>query len=69
MELSPKAIRFVVDALQLYREHLDRRLEDNGLSDDELADVGNDREYVVALARDLQNRHQELLNCGVSLPH
>lgn len=69
MDLSPKAVRYVIDALQHYREHLDRRLEDASLSDDELADLGNDRQYVLALAQDLQCHHDELLKCAVSLQH
>ena len=69
MDLSPKAIRFLIDALQHYREHLDRRLEELGLSDDELADFGNDRQYVVALSQDLQSRHEYLLKNETSLQH
>jgi uncharacterized protein YjiS (DUF1127 family) len=59
MDLSPKAIRFIIESLQHYRDQLDRRLEDNGLSDDELADLGNDREYISALVQGFQ-LHNEL---------
>ena len=67
MELSPKAIRCLIEALQHYREHLDRRLEDDSLSDDELADVGNDRQYIVSLVEDLRSHHEELLKGQASL--
>ena len=67
MDLSPKASRYIIEALQHYRDHLDRRLEDEHLSDDELADIGNDREYVAALAQDFQIHHEDLLKGGVAL--
>jgi len=69
MELSPKASRYIIDALQHYRDHLDRRLEDQDLPEDESADIGNDREYVAALAHDFQVHHADLLRSGVSLQH
>ena len=69
MDLSPKAIRFLIDALKHYGEHFDRRLEDESLSDDELADLANDRQYLLALAQDLQSHHDDLLKAGVSLQH
>ena len=69
MELSPKAIRFLIDAVKHYEEHFDRRLEEDGLSDDELADLANDRQYLVALVKDLQSHHADLLKGRVSLPN
>jgi hypothetical protein len=67
MELSPKAIRYLLEALQYYRGHLDRRLEEESLSDDDLADLANDRQYLAALAQDLQHKHEDLLKGRVSL--
>ena len=61
MELTPKANRYIIEALQHYRDHLDRRLEDDHLSDDELADIGNDRDYVAALVQNFQIHHEEIL--------
>lgn len=62
MDLSPKAIRFLIDALTHYEAHVERRLQEEGrLSDDELADLANDRQYLLALRQDLQSRHEELL--------
>ena len=60
MELSPKAIRFLMDALKHYAEDLDRRLEEECLSDDELADLGNDRQYLVALMQGLEYHYLEM---------
>jgi hypothetical protein len=67
MDLSLKAIRFLIDALKHYGEHLERRLEDEGLPDDELADLANDRQYLVALGQDLQSYHEDLLKGRLSL--
>ena len=67
MELSPKAIRFLIDAVKHYEEHFDRRLEEDGLSDDELADLANDRQYLDALVQDLQSHHEDLLKGRVTL--
>ena len=69
MDLSPKAVRYLIDALRHYREHLDCRLEAADSSDDELADLGNDRQYGVALEQDLQSHHEDLLKGVVSLQH
>jgi len=62
IELSPKAIRFLIEALNQYQEQCDRRLEEPGVSEDELADLANDRQYLMALREDLQVHHDELLN-------
>ena len=52
MVLAPKAIRYLIDAVKHYEEHFDRRLDEPGVSDDELADLANDRRYLAALATD-----------------
>lgn len=69
MDLSPKAIRYLLEALQHYRVHLNRRLEEESLSDDDLADLVNDRQYLAALAQDLQNKHEDMVKGSVSLPN
>jgi len=60
IDLSPKAIRFLIEALNHYEEHCDRRLEEKGLPEDKLADLANDRQYLLALRDDLQGQHDEL---------
>ena len=69
MDLSPKAIRFLIDALKHYEEYYDRRLEEAGLSDDDLADLSNDRQYLLALGQYLKSRHEDLLKGKVALPN
>jgi len=64
MDLSPKAIRFLIDAVKHYQ---DRHLDEESLSDDELADLANDRQYLAALVDDLQNHHEDLLKGRVSV--
>jgi|GEM_PF-2892008 len=68
VDLSPKAMSFLVDALQHYQKHLERRSEEVGISEDELADLANDRQYLLALRQDLQRRHDELLRCREVVP-
>ena len=68
MELSPKALRFLIDALKLHEEHFERCMQAGGLADDELADLANDRQYLLALRQDLQSRHDELLRDRETLP-
>ena len=67
MDLSPKAVRFLIDALKHYDEYFDRRLEDDGLSDDDLSDLANDQQYLLALRQDLQSHHDDLLKRNVSV--
>lgn len=67
MDLSPKALRFLIEALKHYEEHLGRRLQEEGLSDDDLADLANDRRYLATLGQALQSHHEELLKGSVSV--
>src|SRR5437016_2774663 len=67
MDLSLKDIRFLVDALKHYEEHLDRCLEEKDLSDDELADLANDRQYLLTLREYLQGHHDRLLTGSESV--
>jgi hypothetical protein len=67
MELSPKAIRFLIEALKNYREHFEHRLEEDSLSEDESADISNDHRYLLALEQSLLIHHDELLKAGMSL--
>ena len=58
MDLSPKAIRFLIEALKHYEQDYDRRLEETDLSDDEMAELANDRQYLLALEQ--EGRHPGL---------
>src|ERR1700758_2401333 len=49
MRLSLKALQFVIDALEHYQEFQDERLQQDGLSEDDVSDLVNDRLYVEAI--------------------
>jgi hypothetical protein len=59
MDLSPKALRFVLEALEHYARYHDQRMQEKGLSEDELADLANDRQYLEAIKQDLQLGHEQ----------
>lgn len=69
MDLSPKAIRFLIDAVQHYEKHFDQRLKEDGLSEDDMADLANDRQYLLALVEELQGLHEIHLKGSLSLQH
>ena len=52
MTLSPKAIRFVVEALEYYVRDQDQRLRRSGASEDQLSDWENDRQFIEAVKQD-----------------
>ena len=67
MTLSPKAIRFVVEALEYYVRDQDQWLRRSGASEDQLSDWENDRQFIEAVKQDcldqmtpqLENAHVE----------
>lgn len=61
MRLSLKATRFVIAALEHYQRFHDQQLGEKGLSDDQLSDLINDREYLQAIKTDFTKHHEELL--------
>jgi hypothetical protein len=60
MKLSPKAVRFVIEALEHYKGYHDRRLREEGLSEDDVSDLVNDRRYLEAIQRDFETYRDEL---------
>jgi hypothetical protein len=60
MKLSPKAVRFVIEALEHYQKYHDERLASEGLSDDAASDLTNDRQYLEAIKKDFENYRDEL---------
>ena len=66
MQLSPKAVRFVIEALEHYRKHLDQRLQQEGLSEDDIADLINDQHYLAAIQQEFENYQDELVRQGAS---
>ena len=61
MKLSPKATRFVIEALDHYQKHHDQRLEQEDLSEDEAGDLVNDRHYLEIIKQEFEKYQQELL--------
>jgi hypothetical protein len=62
MDLSPKAVRFVIEALEHQITEHERRLATNGLSDDEAADLANDKRYLEAIVKDFEKYRDELVH-------
>ena len=68
MQLAPKAIRFLIEALEYYQTHHEERLRDEHVTDDEAADLTNDHQYLEALKTDLKHYYDELMCKGSSSP-
>jgi len=49
MNLSPKAIRLIIEALEYYQTSHEERLRDECLTEDEIADLTNDCQYLEAI--------------------
>jgi hypothetical protein len=62
MHLSPKAIRFIIEALEHYQTSHEARLRDERLTEDEVADLTNDYQYLESIKTDLKKYHGELLH-------
>lgn len=62
MQLSPKAIRFIIEAIEFYQAHHREKMSDAALSEDEFADLGNDHAYYEAIKSDLQEHHDAMMN-------
>jgi hypothetical protein len=62
MKLSPKAVRFVIEALEHYRKFHDEQLAVEGLSDDDAADLENDRLYLEAIKKDFEKYRDQLVD-------
>lgn len=54
MNLSPKAIRFLVEALEFRIAAYQSQLEVGALSEDEVSDVTNDMMFLESLRQELQ---------------
>ena len=62
MHLSLKAIRFIIEALEHYQTSHEERLRDERLTEDEVADLTNDCQYLEAIKTDLKKYHGALLH-------
>jgi uncharacterized Zn finger protein len=61
MQLSPKAIRFIIEALEHYQTHHEERLRDEHVTEDEVVDLTNDHQYLEALKTDLKQYYDRLM--------
>ena len=61
MQLSPKAIRFIIEAIEFYQKHQEMRLQAPNISEEEAADLANDNRYLESIKGDLKRQHEDLL--------
>jgi hypothetical protein len=61
MEFSLKAIRFVIEALEYYQRYHDERLKQEALSEDDVSDLMNDRQYLEEVKQDFEKYREELM--------
>ena len=62
MNLSLKAVRFVIEALEHFQKfHMDR-LATNGIPDDEAADLTNDSLFLEQIKKDFEKYQDELVS-------
>ncbi len=60
MNLSLKATRFVIEALDHYRQYHDQQLQQGGLSEDQISDLENDRLYLDAIKQEMEDYRDTL---------
>ena len=60
MNLSLKATRFVIEALEHYRQYHDQQLQQEGLADNEVSDLANDMHYLEAIKQELEEYRDSL---------
>lgn len=61
MNLSPKALRFVIAAIAAQQQQFAQQLQGSQLSEDAAADLSNDAQYLEAIKQDLQAHHDALI--------
>jgi len=61
MPLSPKAIRFLIEAIEHYQTYHEAQLQAESLTEDEVADLTNDYQYLEAIKTDLKKYHEEFM--------
>lgn len=64
LQLSPKAIRFLLEALAHYQAVQEARLHDTAITEEEAVDLSNDQHLLEAIKVDLQRHHEELVHKG-----
>ncbi len=66
MQLSLKATRFVIEALEHYQAYHEARLQEPSITEEEAAELTNDHQYLEAIKTDLKEYHKALLSMGTS---
>lgn len=61
MNLSLKATRFVLEALEHYQHYYDQQLQQKGLAEDDSSDLVNDRHYLEAIKQDFEEYRDALM--------
>ena len=62
MQLSPKAIRFIIEAVEFYQKHQEMRLHAPNISEEEeAADLANDKRYLESIKCDHKRHHDDLI--------
>ncbi len=64
MNFSPKAIRFIIEAIDHYLNDHQMRLQNCTLPEDEKADLLNDWNYLEAIKSELEAYYTQLLSQG-----
>ncbi|MBW4445564.1 MAG: hypothetical protein KME38_01460 [Spirirestis rafaelensis WJT71-NPBG6] len=54
MNFSPKAIRFILEALEYTIEAYQKQLKTENLNDDEVSDITNDMMFLESLSQELK---------------
>lgn len=61
MQLSPKAIRFIIEAIEFYQKHQEMRLQAPNIAEEDAADLANDNRYLESIKSDLKRHHEDLI--------
>lgn len=61
MKLTPKATRFIIEAIDHYLNYNEMQIQNCTLPEDEKADLMNDWYYMEAIKNDLKAYHTQLL--------
>ncbi|MCB2379461.1 hypothetical protein LGH70_17825 [Hymenobacter sp. BT635] len=64
MNLSPKAIRFLIQAINVQQERFTEQLQSANVSEDDAADISNDAMYLNEIKKSLQEHHDGLIQAA-----
>jgi hypothetical protein len=64
IQFSPKAVRFLIEAITHYQTVYETRLHAEGITEEEAADLTNDQHFLEAIKTDLHKYHEKLVSKG-----